>query len=212
MTLHLEKKFIMNNFRNIIFDFGAVLVDWNPRYVYTPYFGSAEKADWFIKNICTIEWNSRVDKGVPSDVLTDELVAEHPEWEKEIRLYFDRWVDMVGEETPGMTDLIEELKSKGYRVLGLSNWARETFNLVKDGFKFEKLLDGYIISGDVKMLKPDAEIYQKLVDTFNIEPSESIFIDDNIANVAASEAFGIKAIRFEGIESLKEELKKYNIL
>lgn len=193
--------------KNIIFDFGAVLVDWNPRYVYTPYFGDADKAEWFIKNICTPEWNGTVDKGRSIDDANRELLEKYPEWEKEILMYFDRWVEMVGDETPGMTDLIKELKAKGYRILGLSNWARVTFNQVKEGFEFEKLLDGYIISGDVKMLKPDAEIYEELIRRFQIEPSESLFIDDNPANVEASGKAGIKAIRFTTLECLREQLE-----
>lgn len=198
--------------KNIIFDFGAVLVDWNPRYVYTPYFGDAEKAEWFIKNICTSEWNGTVDKGRSIEDANKELIAKYPEWEKEIIMYFDRWVEMVGAETPGMTDLIRELKAKGYRILGLSNWARVTFNQVKEGFEFEKLLDGYIISGDVKMLKPDAEIYEELISRFQIEPSESVFIDDNPANTASAEAIGIRAIKFESIEKLREDVKVLGLI
>lgn len=198
--------------KNIIFDFGAVLVDWNPRYVYTPYFGDADKAEWFIKNICTPEWNGTVDKGRSIDDANRELLEKYPEWEKEILMYFDRWVEMVGDETPGMTDLIRELKAKGYRILGLSNWARVTFNQVKDGFEFEKLLDGYIISGDVKMLKPDAEIYEELIRRFQIEPSESLFIDDNPANTASAEAIGIRAIKFESQEKLRKELKVLELI
>lgn len=193
--------------KNIIFDFGAVLVDWNPHYVYDPYFGGKEKADWFLANICTMDWNGEVDKGKTIKQAETELIAKYPEWEKEILMYFGRWVEMVGKELPGMTDLIRQLKSKGYRVLGLSNWARETFSRVKDGFEFEKLLDGYIISGDVKMLKPDAEIYYELLRRFNLKASECIFIDDNPANIASAEAIGIRTIKFESPEKLIDELR-----
>lgn len=201
----------MNNIKNIIFDFGAVLVDWNPHYVFDPYFGSKDKADWFIANICTPEWNGEVDKGKPIAQATAERIALYPEWEKEIRLYFDRWIDMIGDAIPGMLELVRQFKSNGYKLYGLSNWARETFNLVSDRFPVFKELDGYIISGDVKMLKPESAIYQEIINKFNLEPSASVFIDDNLHNVKGSIDAGLPAIAFIDCSTLKKDLKELGV-
>ena len=73
--------------RNIVFDYGGVLVDWNPRYLYDPYFGDAERSRWFIDNICTGEWNAALDGGKPFDVGVAELTAQYPEWADAIAVY-----------------------------------------------------------------------------------------------------------------------------
>ena len=100
--------------KNVIFDFGCVLVYWNQHNLYTPYFGSKEKADWFIDNICTMSWNNETDLGKRFADAIAEKVAEFPEWEKEIRMYWERWEEMIGGEVTGMKEWIRELKRSGY--------------------------------------------------------------------------------------------------
>ena len=191
--------------KNIIFDFGCVLLDWNPHYVYDKYFGSAEKAQWFLDNICNMAWNVEIDAGKPIVQGVAERIALFPEWEKEIRMYFDKWYEMIGKEIPGMYSLECELKRRGFKIWGLSNWSAETFALVR-GRRVFTVLDGYIISGDVFCLKPGPEIYHRLLDKFGLTASECIFVDDNAANVAGAQAVGIRSIQFRGAEHLREVL------
>ena len=192
--------------KNIIFDFGAVLVDWNPRYLFVPYFGDADKAEWFLTEICPYEWNAQCDAGRPIKDITEERVAEFPAWEKEIRMYFDRWVDMMGGQIPGMEALVHEYKQRGYGVWGLTNWSAETFPLVRDDYPVFKLLDGYVVSGEEKLLKPDARLYRVLLDRYGLKAEECVFIDDNPNNTAGAEAVGIKGIVFQGVEQLRKQL------
>jgi 2-haloacid dehalogenase len=192
--------------KNIIFDFGAVLVDWNPRYLFVPYFGDADKAEWFLTEICPYEWNAQCDAGRPIKDITEERVAEFPAWEKEIRMYFDRWVDMMGGPIPGMEALVREYKQRGYGVWGLTNWSAETFPLVRDDYPVFKLLDGYVVSGEEKLLKPDARLYRVLLDRYGLKAEECVFIDDNPNNTAGAEAVGIKGIVFQGVEQLRKQL------
>lgn len=191
--------------KNIIFDFGCVLLDWNPHYVYDKYFGSAEKAQWFLDNICNMAWNVEIDAGKPIVQGVAERIALFPEWEKEIRMYFDKWYKMIGKEIPGMYSLECELKRRGFKIWGLSNWSAETFALVR-GRRVFTVLDGYIISGDVFCLKPGPEIYHRLLDKFGLTASECIFVDDNAANVAGAQAVGIRSIQFRGAAQLREIL------
>ncbi|MDT3366313.1 MAG: HAD family phosphatase, partial [Bacteroidota bacterium] len=101
----------MKKYKNIILDFGGVLLDWNPHHLFDSYFGDPAKADWFIKNVCTQDWNAEMDKGKPFDVAVEERIALFPEWEKEIRLYQSDWIRMIGEEIPGMYQLESDLKA-----------------------------------------------------------------------------------------------------
>lgn len=191
---------------NLIFDFGGVLIDWNPHYVYDPYFGDRAKADWFLANICTMEWNGEVDAGKPMAEATAELVARFPEWKKEIEMYFGRWIEMIGKAIPGMYELLLELKARGHRLFGLSNWSAETFVQIKEDFPALKLLDGMVVSGYVKCLKPSPEIYRILLDRYSLQASDCVFIDDNAANVAGAEAVGIRGILFTGASDLRRQL------
>ena len=196
----------------IIFDFGAVLVDWNPHRMLDKYFGSVEKADWFIKNVCTSEWNTEMDGGKPFAQGIAERSAIYPEYAADIQAYYDRWIEMMGGEIPGMREMVAELKAKGYKLYGLTNWSAETFCLVRNEFPVFGLLDGMLVSGEEHLLKPSPEIFQRLVDRFGLTPSECLFIDDNAANVEGSIAFGIPAVRFFGVDSLREDLRERGII
>ena len=192
--------------KTIIFDFGGVLVDWDPHRMLDAYFGSREKADWFIANICTGEWNAQMDAGKPFAQGIAELSAEYPEWSTEIQAYFDRWIEMIGGEIPGMLEIMKDLKRKGYKMYGLTNWSAETFCQVRHKFEVFDQLDGMLVSGEEKMLKPDPAFFQLLVDRFNLNPAECLFIDDNQPNVDGARRFGLNAIRFKDADTLRKEL------
>lgn len=197
--------------RNIVFDFGAVLVDWDPRHLYGPYFGDAEKTDHFLQEICPYEWNSAADAGRPVSEVTEERVRLFPQWEKEIRMYFGQWVKMMGEQIPGMEPLLCELKSKGYGLYGLSNWSAETFPLVRDRYPVFGLLDGYVLSGQECCVKPDERIYRILLDRYSLVPGECVFVDDRPENVRTACALGMVGIVFESAERLREELRALRV-
>ncbi len=192
--------------KNIVFDFGGVLVDWNPHYLYDGYFGSREKADWFLANICTMDWNVQMDGGKPFAQGIAELSAVHPQWSREIQMYFDRWMDMMGEEIPHMRELIQDLKRRGYRIFGLTNWSAETFCQVRHRYGIFDLLEGMTVSGEEHVTKPDQAIYRRLLDRFSLVPGECLFIDDNAANVAGAIQAGMAAVRFTDPATLKEYL------
>lgn len=199
--------------KNIIFDFGGVLIDWNPLHLYNRYFlGDEAKARWFIDNICTMEWNVQMDAGKPFADGIRELTALHPEWADAIAAYRARWQEMIGGPIPGMTDVVHQLKDAGYHVFGLSNWSWETLSAIIDDYPVIKELEGVVISGLEYVIKPQPEIYRLLLDRYRLKADECVFIDDNLANVQGAEAVGIHGLLFAGPEMLKEEFKKLHIL
>lgn len=193
-------------FKNIVFDFGGVLLDWNPHYLYDPYFGDVEKAEWFLTHICTYEWNAQHDNGKPIAEGTAELIALHPEWEKEIRMYYDEFMKMMGGQIPGMEELVKKLKANGQRVFGLSNWSVETFALVRPVYPVLDLMEDMVISGVEKVMKPDHRIFELALDRFGIKAEETVFIDDNPNNVKAANELGIHGFLFQSREQLEKEL------
>ncbi len=190
--------------KNVIFDFGCVLVYWSQHNLYDTHFGSKEKTDWFVDNICTWEWNNQTDLGKSFAESVAEKVAEYPEWETEIRMYWERWEDMLNGEVPGMKEWICELKNAGYKVYGLSNWSHETFPMVKDKYEAFSMMDGIVMSGEELIAKPDLRIYKILLERYGLKAEECVFIDDRKENIVAGEQVGIRGIIFEDCEQAKQ--------
>ena len=193
--------------KNIVFDFGGVLVDWNPHHLYDKYFGSREKAEWFLNNICLYSWNLQMDGGKPFAEGVAELQAEHPEWSEAIAIYHTRWIEMMNGEIEGMASVIRRLKMAGYGVYGLTNWSAETFPMVRDTYPVFQEFDGIVVSGEEHLLKPDAAIYKCLLERYALQAEESLFVDDNADNVVGARNVGMKAIQFTSAEELERELK-----
>lgn len=193
--------------KNIVFDFGGVLVDWNPHHLYDKYFGSREKAEWFLNNICLYSWNLQMDGGKPFAEGVAELQAKHPEWSEAIAIYHTRWIEMMNGEIEGMASVIRRLKMAGYGVYGLTNWSAETFPMVRDTYPVFQEFDGIVVSGEEHLLKPDAAIYKCLFERYDLQAEESLFIDDNADNVAGARNVGMKAIQFTSAVELERELK-----
>ena len=198
----------MTQIKNIVFDFGGVLVDWNPRYLYDKYFGDAEQSQWFLDNICLYSWNLQMDGGKPFAEGVKELQAEHPEWSEAIAIYHTRWVEMMGGEVAGTADVLRSAKAAGYKIYGLTNWSAETFPMIRDTYPVFQEFDGIVVSGEEHLLKPDAAIYRCLLERYALRAEESLFIDDNQDNVAAARAIGMEAVHFESAEQLVQVLEQ----
>jgi 2-haloacid dehalogenase len=196
----------------VIFDLGGVLIDWNPRYVYRKIFRTEEEVEWFLENVTTPEWNENQDAGYPLHKATEELVAKHPEWEPQIKAYYSRWLEMLGDSIHETVEILQGLKKTGkYKLYALTNWSAETFPHALERFEFFKLFDGVLVSGEEKMRKPFPEFYQRLLSKFNIEQSRALFIDDSLRNVNAAERVGIKSIAFQSPAKLKTDLRALDI-
>ncbi|MBO4589801.1 MAG: HAD family phosphatase [Bacteroidaceae bacterium] len=195
--------------KHIVFDFGGVLIDWNPLYLYNNYFGNEEQARWFIENICTMEWNVQMDAGKPFAQGIAELTAKHPEWAYAIAAYRSRWGEMIGGPIPGMLRQVRRLKQAGYHVWGLSNWNWDTFSTIKDDFPAVAELEGIVVSGLEHVIKPQPAIYNILLERFKLRPEECVFVDDNPANVEGARAVGMYGLQFADAEQMEQELKTH---
>ena len=141
---------------------------------------------------------------------TEERVALFPEFEKEIRMYYDRWDEMLGDQIQGTVDILKKLtNSPEYKVVALTNWSHETFPKAIKKFEFLQWFEGVLVSGVEKTRKPFPEIYELTLNRFDLKAEESLFIDDNLRNVEAARALGIHSIQFHSPEQLAQELKDY---
>ena len=210
----MTKKNSTPDIKNIIFDLGGVLIDWNPDYVFLKVFKDDKiKLKEFYEKVCTFEWNENQDAGYPLDKATEDRIKIFPEYEDQIRMYYGKWEEMIGGEIKEVVTILKNLvKENNFRVLALTNWSAETFPIALKKFDFLHLFEGIVVSGTEKTRKPFSDIYEIILNRYNLIATESIFIDDNIRNIKAADKFGIKTIHFKDPLQLKTDLKISGIL
>jgi 2-haloacid dehalogenase len=196
----------------IAFDLGGVMIDWNPRYLYRKLFGADEAAmERFLAEICTPEWNARLDAGRPFAEGIAELAADHPDQAELINAYWDRWPEMLGGIFDDTVQIMRELRAAGYRTYALSNWSAETFRITRRMFPFLDEMDGIVISGEVGVGKPDPRMFRELLSRFSLKAEETAFIDDWHLNIAAAASLGIVAFPFVDAATLRGDLRRLGL-
>ncbi len=189
-----------------------MLIDWDPRYLYRQLFDDETAMERFLREVVSPEWNLRQDEGRPWAEAIGSLSAEYPEQFELIAAYRDRWVETLGGPVDGTTAILDELRLAGVRIYALSNWSAETFPLARPMYPFLEWFDGIVLSGEVGIVKPDARIFQILVERFDLETSATLFIDDSPANVKAAAGLGMVAIRFVDAARLRGDLVDLGLL
>ena len=182
--------------KNIVFDMGGVLIDYNPEKA---LYGELDKesADIALAEIFRNNIWSEKDRGVISAeeilALKGGLIPAHA---------YDKVAEMVMNLYPFMPPfeetekIVKRLKSNGYRIFLLSNASLDFYD-EKKNIPALSYFDGYLISADYKLIKPEKEIYLTLFSKFNLRPEECFFIDDVEANCEASRSLGMKAFRLQ---------------
>ena len=192
--------------KNIIFDFGNVLVQWHPELIYGNYFGDEAKAWWFLRHVADMDFRQRIDAGELMDTCIAEQQARYPEYSEAIALYRNCWREMLTDEVPGMRELINELKTKKYEIYGLTNWSMETFPEARNHFGILQMIDRYVVSGAERLVKPDHRLFKVLLDRYHLQAEDCTFVDDNPANVEAARQMGMLGIVFTGADDLRKQL------
>jgi 2-haloacid dehalogenase len=197
----------------VVFDLGGVLVDWDPRYLYRKLFAQDEAAmEHFLANVCTTHWNSQQDAGRSFAEACALLKQDYPGHAEYIDAWFERHEEMLGGTIEGTVEILAELRRRGVPIYALSNWSAETFPTAQRKFEFLRWFRGILLSGEVKLIKPDPRIFQLFCETFEVDPSQIVYIDDLPHNVAAAGAQGMHAIQFTNPPALRNELIKLGLL
>lgn len=196
--------------KNVIFDIGMVLVNFRWREYMRDDLGFSEELVELMgrKVVVNPLWDE-LDLGIreATDIIAD-MKAQVPEYPQEAQRFFDGIEDIVETYSYSLS-WIEELKARGYKVYLLSNYPRDTFTLhSKRKFNFVDAVDGKIVSGFVRLAKPDPAIYQLLLDTYRLNANECVFIDDRENNIEAAQQQGMKAILFKDYESARNQLNR----
>jgi len=192
----------------VVFDFGGVLVDWDPFPAVAHGMGEAE-ARRFFAEFDFHGWNLGPDEGQSWDDAMAALAASHPEFAEHGAAYRTHFRHALVGEIPGTAQILRELHAAGTPLVGLTNWSDELYHAhAPDRYDFVALFDDVIVSGTEKLAKPDPGIYRLVEERTGAPLSAWVFVDDRADNVAAARELGMDGILFTGAEELRRELRE----
>jgi 2-haloacid dehalogenase len=197
----------------LVFDYGGVLVDWDPRYLYRKIIPGDEQAiEKFLKEVRFFEWNVQQDAGRPFHQAIDEICTRYPQHCELIKAYDERYEESISGPIWPTVEILKELKLAGYPLYGLSNWPAEKFPPVRDRYEFFGWFEDIVISGEVGLAKPDPAIFQLMLARIGRPAEECIYIDDSDSNVAVAGQLGFQTIHFVSPAELRLELAALGIM
>jgi 2-haloacid dehalogenase len=195
----------------IIFDFGGVLLDWNARYLYDKLIDDPTELDRFLTETSFSNWNLEMDRGRPFAESVAELSRQFPKYADLIKAFDERWEETLGGPIQATVEILQTLKKRGYTVYGLTNWSAEKYELTRHKYPFFELFDDIVVSGIVKLIKPDPRIFVLLLEKTRRPATECLLIDDSETNIAAAKGLGFQTIHFKSAEQLGMELSHLGI-
>lgn len=199
--------------KNVVFDLGGVLVDWDPRYMYRTVFETDVAMEYFLSNVCTTDWNEEQDGGRPISDANAVLIAKYPQYRAEIEAFYGRWTEMLGGPIHDMVEVLQQIHRSGkYRLLALTNWSAETWPIAVERYEFLNSFEGILVSGVERLKKPNPAIYQLLFSRYEILPKQSVFIDDNLRNIKAASRQGLQTVHHTSSETTMKLLRKLSVI
>lgn len=192
----------------VVFDIGRVLYEWDPRHLYERLIPPGEALDAFLRDVVTTEWHFQHDAGRDFADTSAELVALYPEHAELIAAWGPRFLESIPGPVAGMPALVERLDEAGVPLYAITNFSHEFFPPFRaaEAVLFDRFRD-IVVSGAERLVKPDPAIYRLALDRFGLKAGQTVFIDDNAANVASAAALGMHAILFIGVDDLVPRLR-----
>jgi 2-haloacid dehalogenase len=186
----------MDQIRDVVFDLGGVLIDWNPRYLFVRHMGLApDEVETFLESVATTVWHLGLDAGNPFAEASAALERAHPQHARLIKAYVDGWEHMFAGQFASTVRELHEYARSGFRVHALTNYPGEQIRFLYDRFDFMQAFDTVVVSGLLGFTKPDRRIYDYLLGVLDVPTC--LFIDDRPENIAAARAAGIIGIEFD---------------
>lgn len=198
--------------KNIIFDLGNVLIKYSPENFLEKYVAVENRKKFFDVVFKSQEW-AELDRGT---LTYDEVIRifseKIPEEKEAIKTLFNNKIIDTLSPIKENIAIMRNLKKNDYSIYILSNFHQPAFEYIKEHWDFIKEFDGGVVSCYCHYLKPQGEIYQLLLKKYNLDPKETLFIDDTKKNIDGCEEQGIAGIHLHTPEVLAELLKKYDIV
>jgi len=201
----------MNDIRHIVFDVGKVLVHYDPHLAYSDLIADPAERENFLRDVCSSEWNVEQDRGRPWEEAEAEAIGRHPHKAELIRAFRKNWHLMVSHAYDESVAILRALIARGHDVTLLTNFAADTFREAQKRFPFLTESRGVTVSGLVRLLKPDVEIYRRHAEDFGLAPGATLFFDDSPKNVEGAREAGWNAEVFTDARGMREALQRYGV-
>ena len=196
----------------VVFDLGGVLIDWDPRYLYRTLLPDEAAVENFLAEVDFMAWNLEQDRGRPWPEAVAELSALHPDRAGLIESYDQRWRESIAGDYPANVDVLRELHAAGHPLFALSNFSAAKFALLRHELEWFDLFDGWVVSGEHGLVKPDLAIYRLLIDIYDLDPRSTTYVDDVADNAQAARELGMTAVHLRDPEDLRAELTLLGVL
>ncbi|HKX77990.1 MAG TPA: HAD family phosphatase [Novosphingobium sp.] len=196
----------------VVFDVGRVLVEWDLRALFAKLIADEEELEWFLAHVVTEEWHFEHDRGRPLADMVPERIALFPAYEAHIRAYATRFNETIPGPVPGTTELVHRLRERDVPLFAITNFGHEFWAVYRPTAPVFDLFRDIVVSGTEKIAKPAPEIFERAARRFGYRPKELLFIDDNAANIAASQALGWQVHHFIDAETLAQDLQKRGLI
>ncbi|WP_343046805.1 HAD family phosphatase [Sphingomonas chungangi] len=198
---------------SVVFDVGNVLVDWNPRAFFARHVTDSARLDRLMSEVLTLEWHTQHDAGRDFADTSAERIALYPDEAENIRRWGADFGETIGDLLPGMADLVADLDAAGVPLYAITNFSHEFWPpfRAREAALFDRFRD-VVVSGEVKLIKPDPAIYGLALERFGLVPGEALFVDDRQDNVEAGERAGLVGHRFVDAPALRAALRGYDLI
>jgi HAD superfamily hydrolase (TIGR01509 family) len=197
----------MAQIRAVLFDYGNVLVRWDPRHLYRKIFADEAEMERFLAEVVTMDWHVQNDAGALMADTLPPLIARHPHYEVQIRAWDERYTETIAGEIEGAVALVDRLAANGVRLGLVTNMPADQREACLRHCSRLRLFETIVVSGVEKISKPDARIFHMALERMGgLYPEETLFIDDTPRHVAGAIAAGLKGHHFTTPEALAETL------
>jgi 2-haloacid dehalogenase len=197
----------------VIFDVGNVLYGWDPESFLARQIADDEARLRFIEDTDLYAWHDSLDGGRPYVEAAAELSEKFPAYAGLISAWGDRFGETITDPVPGVHEIVAELDQVGVPLYAITNFSADFWGPFHERERaFFSSFREIVVSGEEKLMKPDAAIYLRALDRFGLRPDEALFIDDRGINVLGAELVGMRAHLFTDADALRERLKAEGLL
>jgi 2-haloacid dehalogenase len=190
----------------VVFDVGRVLVEWDLRHLYVKLIADPAQLDWFCATVVTEEWHFQHDAGRDLEEMVAERKRDYPASADLIDAYATRFAETIPGPVPGTAALVARLAARGMPLYAITNFASPFWAQFRPTLPVLAHFRDVVVSGDEKIAKPDARIFDLAAARFGHVPAAMLFVDDNAANIAAARALGWQVHHFNGAAALERDL------
>jgi len=196
----------------VLWDVGNVIVRWDPHRLYAKIFPEPDARIRFLSSVCTMDWHGETDRGLSPAENTARLVALHPQFESEIRAWWDRWDEMFDGAISQTESAMQALAARGVPQFGLTNMSIEAWPDVQAMSPVFGLFRDVVVSAQERLIKPDPAIYHLAAARAGHDPGQILFVDDNAANIAAARDLGFHVLHFTDPDTLAGVLAGHGLI